>query len=169
MQYSIPAGGITAGNVFGYGVQFPKDTGTWEIVDQSFFDLSTTQPDNIFVYCLNADGQPHFLQALTTNSDGFQEAGLAKYEYSETSLPAGLSESGSLVLPFAPSYLYEGIREGDKAELIAAFEDPANYKASNTPYNIVTSAVASTTTTTIRVLAQSAVAALVATAVSAWV
>ena len=141
LQYSIPAGGVSADRVFAYGVQFPDDKGTWEIVDDSTFDLQTTAPDNILIYCLNADDKPNFLHALVYSNDGFKEAGAATYNVSETSMPESLTlKDGALALPFAPNYLYEGVREGDRTELVAAFSDPANYKGSNTPYNIVTSA-----------------------------
>jgi hypothetical protein len=171
LQYSIPKGGISAGRIFAYGVQFPSDMGTWEIVDDSTFDLSTTKPDNTFIYCLNADDKPHFLHAMIYSDEGFAPSAAAgsqnetstaesTFDVSQTSLPESLTATGSLVLPFAPNYLYEGIREGDKVELIAAFLDPANFKGSNTPYDIITSGVASGVSG--RVLA-SLLAAIVAT------
>jgi endonuclease I len=142
LQYSIPSGGIKAGRVFGYGVQFPDDEGTWEVVDDSTFDLSTTQPDNIFIFCYNADDKPHFLQSLIYSDTGYSEAGLPSYEFNETSVPddfARAGEKGVLSLPFSPNYLYVGPKEGNKNELLAAFADPANYAGSETPYNINTS------------------------------
>ena len=150
-QYSIPEGGLNAGDVFGYNVQFPNDQGSWEEVSSAseeessgggVFDLTSSVPDNMLVYCLDADEQPHFLSAITTNGDGFSEEGLDSYTTSETALPEELGEGsggGKLVLPFQPNYLYTGIREGDRNELVAAFADPANYEGRDTPYNIVTS------------------------------
>jgi hypothetical protein len=143
VQYSIPQGGLAAGQIFAYGVQFPQDKGTWQPVNGGTFDLSATVPDNIIIYCMNADDKPHFLSALIYNTAGFQKAGAESYNFSETSMPASLAVHGALVLPFAPNYLYQGIRQGDKVELLAAFSDPANYKGSNVPYNIVTSAAVS--------------------------
>jgi hypothetical protein len=142
LQYSIPSGGIKAGRVFGYGVQFPDEKGVWEVVDDSTFDLSSTEPDNILIYCYNADDQPHFLQSLIYSDSGFSEAGLPSYEFNETSIPDDFAkgrEKGVLSLPFSPNYLYVGPKAGNKNELMAAFADPANYAGSETPYNINTS------------------------------
>lgn len=135
----IPPGGIKAGRVFGYGVQFPDDKGTWEVVDDSTFDLSSTQADNLLIYCYNADGVPQFLQALIYTNTGFSEPGLPTYEFTETSIPNDLTTTGVITLPFQSNYLYIGPKEGNKEELLAAFADPANYAGSSTPYNINTS------------------------------
>jgi hypothetical protein len=139
MKYSIPPGGIKAGRVFGYGVKFPDDLGLWDGNDTTF-DLSSTQPDSLSIYCYNGDDEPHFLQALIYSDIGFSDAGLPSYEFTETSIPDGLEISkGALVLPFSSNYLYVGPREGRKEELLAAFADPSNYAGSSTPYNINTS------------------------------
>lgn len=142
-QYAIPSGGIKAGRVFGYGVQFPDDKGVWEVVDDSTFDLSTTQSDNLLIFCYNADDQPHFLQSLIYSDTGYSPAGLPYYEFNETSIPDDFVgdelRKGVLALPFFPNYLYVGPKEGNKNELLAAFADPANYAGSETPYNINTS------------------------------
>jgi hypothetical protein len=112
----------------------------WDIVDDSTFDLSSTQPDNLIIYCYNADGEPHFLQALIYSDTGFSDPALPSYEFTETSIPDDLEISkGALVLPFFSNYLYVGPREGRKEELLAAFADAANYAGSSTPYNINTS------------------------------
>jgi hypothetical protein len=122
-------------------VQYPDDKGTWEKVtteEGGIFDLSTTTPDNIFVYCLNADDEPHFIGAVTYNGK-FQDAGLSSYTTSDTALPDALKEGGSVALPSAPNYVYEGPEQGTREELIAAFGDPNNYKGSETPFQIPTS------------------------------
>jgi hypothetical protein len=108
-------------------------------VDDSTFDLSSTQADNLLIYCYNADGVPQFLQALIYTNTGFSEAGLPTYEFTETSIPADLTTNGVIELPFQSNYLYIGPKEGNKEELLAAFADPANYAGSSTPYNINTS------------------------------
>lgn len=92
----------------------------------------------MFVYCINADDKPVFLNALTYNEDGFVETGLDSYDFQNTALPPIYGE-GSLALPFAPSYLYVGPQEGTKSELLAAFSDPGNYQGSLIPYTINTS------------------------------
>jgi endonuclease I len=181
-QYAIPPEGRKAGRVFGYKVQFPDDTGTWadDTAAGGVFDLSTTQPDNMFVYCLNADDEPHFVHALIYNDAGFGgvaspstgssptmpsnatavtepdnngtavtsrlDVAATMCEVTTTMLPNALAPNadgtpakGVLALSFAPNYVYEGVRDGNKAELLAAFADARNYKPSNTPYNIVAS------------------------------
>lgn len=144
-QYSIAAEGRRAGRMFGYGVEFPDDNGSWQMIDGTTFDLSTLQPDNLFVYCLNADDEPHFLHALTYNDDGFlvaeTAAEAAVCESTSTLLPDAFEQgTGALALPFGPNYVYDGNSEGNKVELLAAFADPANYKASNIPYEIKSNA-----------------------------
>lgn len=136
----IPPGGIKAGRVFGFGVQFPDDKGSWENVDDSTFDLSSTRADNLLIYCYNADGVPQFLQALIYSNTGFSDAGLPSYDFNETSIPDDFTTgTGVITLPFHSNYLYVGPKEGNKEELLAAFADPANYAGSSTPYNINTS------------------------------
>lgn len=92
------------------------------------------------MYCVNADDKPVFLNAITYDKAGFVARGSQeKYNYSTTSLPP-MYGWGSLALPFAPNYLYEGPKEGTKTELLAAFANPDNYRGSNIPYTINTSA-----------------------------
>lgn len=139
MQYSVPEGGIPAGSVFAYGPTYPNDKGTWEKFE--LFDLQSATPDNILVYCINADDEPHFISALAYNEGAFSEPGLETYTNGETSIPAETVDDGSIALPFSPNYLYTGPRTGYRSELIAAFKDPMNYQGSNTAYNILTSGV----------------------------
>ena len=139
----------------------------WEIVDNSLFDLSTTKPDNILIYCVNADGEPHFLSALLYSNQTFSEPSLASYDFSQTSLPSDFDGSvdGTLNLPFSPNYLYEGIRAGNKVELLAAFADPSNYVGSKTPYKIATSGASRTRRTFVLT---SIAAAIVSAAAFMW-
>lgn len=137
LEYQVPEGGVRAGRIFAYGVDFPADTGVWSTVDNTVFDLATIAPDNLFVYCLNADDEPHFLSAVTYGGS-FVDSGLLEYKDGETALPTKLqeSEAGSLQLPFSPNYLYEGINSGTRVELLVAFNDPQNYAGSEIPYDI---------------------------------
>lgn len=130
---------MEAGTVFGYNLDFPNDEGEWEM--EGTFDIPSDVPDNMLVYCLDADEQPHFLSAISTNNGAFADAGLetSSYTVSDTALPADLTEDGNLGLPFAANYNYIGSREGSRPELVAAFKDPANYEGRSSPYNIVTS------------------------------
>jgi hypothetical protein len=88
------------------------------------------------------------------------------YEFTETSIPSDFENdqsNGVLTLPFFPNYLYNGPREGNKVELLAAFADPANYAGSSTPYNINTSGTMSWATS----FTVSLVLAIAATVVAA--
>jgi len=158
-QYSLPEGGLQAGDVFGYNVQFPNDRGTWETTGT--FDISASAPDSMLVYCLNADAQPHFLSAVTTNG-AFSAPGAASYAPGETAVPEQLADDGQLVLPFQPHYLYTGPRDGNRDELVASFEDPANFAGRDTPYEIVTSGGVVMKTTTVVSVILSAVVAVAA-------
>jgi len=131
---------LQAGDVFGYNVKFPLDEGEWEMTGA--FELSVDSPDNMLVYCLNADEKPIFLSAVTTNG-AFSEPGLDSYTANETALPENLAVDGNLALPFEPNYLYTGPREvTNREEMVAAFKDPINYAGRNTPYSIITSGAA---------------------------
>jgi len=129
------AGDIQASQVFGFGVQYPDDKGSWDYLDA--FDLSSSFGDNILVYCLDVNEEPHFLSALTYNGN-FSEPNLVEYTASETARPIELENAGSVALPFSPNYLYQGPDQGRKDELLAAFQNPANYLGSDLPYNILT-------------------------------
>lgn len=129
------AGDIRASQVFGFGVQYPDDKGSWDYLDA--FDLSSSFGDNILVYCLDAYEEPHFLSALTYNG-AFSEPNLVEYTASETARPIELENVGSVALPFSPNYLYQGPDQGRKDELLAAFQNPANYVGSDLPYTVST-------------------------------
>lgn len=137
-QYFLPEGGQRPGDLFGYGVKFPKQKGTWSDSEGSLFDLNSVAGDNIFVYCINADDKPVFLNAITYDKAGFVAPSQDTYDYATTTLPP-MYGWGSLALPFAPNYLYEGPKEGTKTELLAAFANPDNYRGSSIPYTINTS------------------------------
>ena len=133
LEYTIGEGGLAAGKAFGYGLTFPDDKGTWKYTGS--FDLSTSIPDNMLLYCLDEYEEPHFLLALTYNGN-FSDPNLYEYTSSETALPQNILDAdyGSLALPFFPNYLYQGRNDGTEEQLLEAFKDPANYAGSFTPY-----------------------------------
>lgn len=139
LEYTIGEGGLAAGTVFAYGLSFPGDKGAWEYTGS--FDLSTSVPDNVLIYCLDENDVPHFLLALTYNGN-FSDPNLEDYTFSETALPQNLIDAdfGSLALPFFPNYLYQGLDDGTMDQLLASFSDPTNYKGSLEPYDIDTEA-----------------------------
>jgi len=145
LQYSIPESGLQDGAVFGYNLDFPNDEGEWEM--EGSFNIPRDVPDNMLVYCLDGDDQPHFLSAITTNNGTFTELGLEAsfYTASDTALPAELTQDGNLPLLFAANYLYIGTigANGEsRPEIVAAYKDPANYEGSSNPYDVVTSGAA---------------------------
>jgi endonuclease I len=134
LQYILPATGIKAGAVFGYGVTFPSQEGEWaETEEQKMFDLRTVAADSMLVYCMDADGRENFLSAVTYNNDGFGSGP------GQTSLPENLVEIGSLALQFAPNYLYTGPLNGTRTALLEALSNASNFKGSKVPYEINTS------------------------------
>jgi hypothetical protein len=133
-QYIIPEAGIDAGKMFAYGVNLTTDKGMWQVVDNSTFALHP-DGDNILVYCINADGEPHFINAVSY-SGGFVAAGLESYNISESALPSRLSALGSVSFEGHPNWLYKGVQEADRAELIPAFSNATNWKGSDVVYQI---------------------------------
>lgn len=134
MQYILPEGGQLPGSLFGYGVTFPLQQGTWSEADGSLFDLSSVA-DNIFVYCIDADNRPVFLNAITYGSWGLVAPSQDTDDYAATTLPP-ISGWGSLALPWASNFLYTGPKTGTKTELLTAFAHPGNYQGSLVPYTI---------------------------------
>jgi len=134
-EYTIGEGGLSTGDIFGFGGKYPDDKGSWEFTGT--FDLSTSVPDNLFVYCLDVYEEPHFLLAVTYNGN-FSDPNLDSYSFSETALPEEFLELeyGSLALPFFPNFLYRGRGDGRVDQLLESFSDPANYEGSLMPFEL---------------------------------
>ena len=141
LEYTIGTGGLAPGTLFGYGLSFPDDNGAWEYTGS--FDLSTSFSDNLLLYCLDENEEPHFLLALTYNGN-FSDPNLDEYTFSETALPLNLVDvkNASLALPFFPNYIYKGRDDGTKDQLLEEFSNATNYEGSLLPYEIDTTATA---------------------------
>jgi hypothetical protein len=130
-QFTIPEGGITAGDIFGYGEGSPLSE-QWGDAE-GFFDLSVTG-DQFFLYCLDVNDLPNFISGFSFNGDWADAediAALDEVPLDQSALPDDLLEFGSVALPHADNHIYIGSLMGSEAELLAEFMDPANYKASD--------------------------------------
>jgi hypothetical protein len=128
-QFNIPEGGIIAGDSFGYGDGSPFSE-LWE-EPEGLFDLSVTG-DQFFLYCLNADDEPHFISGFSYNGEWADAEDLADpVPLDKSALPEDLIEFGSVALPHIDNYLYRGITTGNKTDLLAEFMDPEKYEGSD--------------------------------------
>jgi hypothetical protein len=128
-QFNIPEGGIIAGNSFGYGDGSPFSD-LWED-PEGLFDLSVTG-DQFFLYCLNADDEPHFISGFSYNGEWTDAEDLADpAPLDQSALPEDLIEFGSVALPHIDNYLYRGITTGNRTDLLAEFMNPEKYEGSD--------------------------------------
>ena len=90
----------------------------------SAFDLSTNG-DQAFVFCLDADDQPNFLWGISYNGP-WLNASLEDDAYGEggSALPSSLQVTGSLALNNETSCVYAGELGGTRSELQAFFMGP---------------------------------------------
>ena len=154
----VPSEGIKAGTPFGYGPNVPMGD-KWEVV-QGVFALSTLG-EQIFLYCLDANGSPQPMTALSYNGP-FQPSGLSHYLFNESALPKNLETLGRVILPYMHNYYYNGPPKGTTAETQQWIQDPKYWKGSDTvrfDYGNVagTSAATSINSLNLLVLASSAV------------
>ena len=121
---TVPAGGIPAGTVFGFGeTDWAQDTGT--------FSLSASG-DSVLIYCQDNDS-PIFLGGLIFQNP-WQGAGASASTYGSrtSSLPSALAASSTELTDNYDNFWYTGPHVGTKANIVAAIADPANWQGSNT-------------------------------------
>lgn len=97
------------------------------------FDLSIGG-DSILIYCMNADGEPHFITAFTYANGGFAEPGQDEdtYSFDRTSLPDDFVEYGFVAVPFLQNYRYVGPSSNPrKNESLIEYARAENYEGSN--------------------------------------
>jgi hypothetical protein len=107
----------------------------WTAIDgeeaTSIFDLSVLG-DQVFTYCLSADGEPHFLWGLSYNGD-FLPSNMTNYGFNTSALPESLAETGHVALSHADNCIYRGPDQVNKTELRLEFMKPENYECQNDP------------------------------------
>jgi len=91
--------GLAPGYLFAYN--FDKTFVNWTSTESGNFNLSTSG-DSILTYCLDADGNPHFIHGFTYAEGGWADAGLSAEEYGEakSALPDELKAQGSKSMKF---------------------------------------------------------------------
>lgn len=159
--------GLCLGQIFSYG--FEADKGLWTPVDDTkVLDLGI-RGDTILTYCLDADGQPHFIHGFSYAEAGWAEPGLEDYGSDKSSVPVNLIVNGpfnltvnaSIELPFFKNYIYTGTPHATKKTvLLDAFSRPESYKGSNEIRNTLPEQ-SSSSNTSARVSLLAALAALV--------
>lgn len=97
------------------------------------FSLST-DGDNIFIYCLDADDVPNFLWGFSYNGPWLDD-GLADDQYGEgfSALPRSLDFLGSTALTHLDNCVYNGTLSGRKTELQQLFMDPEEWVCQDSP------------------------------------
>ncbi len=99
-----------AGTSFGFGDTASAYKDYWSEYTPGglLFDIGTAG-DNLFLYCLNADNEPHIITAFTNVGvwlDG--DLGEATYGTNSSALPDALADAGSLALPHYDNCIYAG-------------------------------------------------------------
>lgn len=130
-QYQLPEGGLTAGEIFG----MYKDGNDWTNVNSSSFALNPLG-DNLFLYCLDGVGNPHFIFGFSY-AGSWTETGREDYAINETSLPESLSEFGRVTVNTFPNWRFDAeSQEQDPEKLRTAFSNNANWIGSELRYDI---------------------------------
>ena len=139
VSFRVPAGGIAAGSVFGFGT-LPDlmYSAEWES-ERGQIQLSASG-DTILLYCMKDDSNNdaiHHLNAVDYSGSGWMESNLPESDYgtSNSALPGNLAspQLGGLALPHFDNYKYTGSTEGTVAELRASLSDPNQWYGSNDP------------------------------------
>jgi hypothetical protein len=149
-QYKIPDGGLGQSQIFG----LYEESTNWETINDSTFALHP-EGDNLFLYCLTAEGEPHFIYGFSFFGE-WDEAGLETYPVSNSALPASLEDVGSVAVEGFSNWRYAGPRTGTPAVMKEAFSIQANWIGSDLRYDMSppgTSAAASAASTTLLGLA----------------
>jgi hypothetical protein len=85
--------------------------------------------DQFFLYCLDADEEPHFISGFSYNGEWTDAEDLADpVPLDKSALPEDLIEFGSVALPHIDNYLYRGSLQGFRTDLLAEFMDPEKYE-----------------------------------------
>jgi len=108
-----------------------------EWIDESrgvqIFDIGLSG-DNLFTYCLAADGTPHFIHGFTNADGGWAEFNQTTDEYrtERSALPEGLQGNGSIAVPYFQNYVFNGTSSlARKDEMILRFTNSSYYQGAN--------------------------------------
>lgn len=117
---------MTAGTIFGYGGGDNSllYSGSWS----GAVSLST-RGDNVMIYCMLDDQTVRHISAFSFGGDGWMPAGLEDYDSDASALP---DDTASIALPHFDNYVYRGVLEGGKDEILESLMDPRNWEGSNT-------------------------------------
>jgi hypothetical protein len=140
LAIKVPEEGFNQGKVFAYGIVQDNITLVeYNHTGPNQFDLNP-DGDHILIYCMNADNQPHFINAITYQV-GWAEEGLANYTTGTSALPKRLDPLGSVALGEFSNWYYNGTRTGSADVLIPAFSNASSWVGSDIPYNLPSGAM----------------------------
>jgi hypothetical protein len=129
LKYTVPAGGISAGQVITYytgAADFVVDNDA--IVGANGFSLSTSG-DQILAF-QGASDAPSFIYALNDSGTGWQTDATSS---NTSALPTGLTDGTSAVaLPKLDNYVYTGDTSDTVANLRSFIGNPVNWTGSDT-------------------------------------
>uniref|UniRef100_A0A7S4RXK8 Endonuclease I n=1 Tax=Ditylum brightwellii TaxID=49249 RepID=A0A7S4RXK8_9STRA len=132
LKLTIPAGGISAGTVFGYGdanLQYGND---WAKFAGSF--ALSSSGDTILVYCLESrTGNTFHLGGFSFSGDwAYSGLDVSSYGTAFSALPADLGDVGAVTLPEKDNYVYTGPQVGTKEEIQTSISSTGYWSGSNT-------------------------------------
>ena len=125
---------IAVEEYFGYGNSVPYGS-NWtfpSFESNKIFDIST-RGDQLFLYCLGSDEEPHFIWGISFNGP-WAAKNMTDYSTDTSALPDELMEKGNVELPHCDNYLYRDPNpriELNRTLTKLKFADPANYQCNN--------------------------------------
>lgn len=130
----VPAEGISAGKVFGYGhgISDLALADAWETERGSF--LLSSSNDSVMLYCLADDGTtPVHLSAFDYSTNGWEDGtGVdADFNSGSSALPSDLPGNCAISLPHKDNYIFVGSKEGTKAEILSQVSNPQYWQGAN--------------------------------------
>lgn len=130
----VPAEGIPAGTVFGYGhgLSDLALSDAWE-TERGSLRLSSSN-DSVMLYCLGDDGStPVHLSALDYSTNGWEDGtGVdADFNSGSSALPSDLPANCAISLPHKDNYVFVGSKDGSKPEILSRLSDPQYWQGVN--------------------------------------
>ena len=134
LKIKVPPQGFFVGKFFGFGPTVPWGDNWTTIPKSSVFDVSS-RGDQLFVYCLDNGGDPHFLWGTSFNGP-WASPGLNATDYGNnaSALPATLVEHGNVALEHCDNYIWmdpSADIPANKSVQISKLMNPDNYRCDN--------------------------------------
>lgn len=131
LQFVVPATGISARTIVGYGNASYPFADNWQ-VDSGSFALAASG-DTIILYCIENDSSITHLSALSYSGDWVStNLDESSFGTQQSALPANLPSSTHVALVHKDNYWYSGPPQGTLFSLLDNLSNPSKWEGSNT-------------------------------------